>query len=269
MEISYFSAMNKFSQALGYLRYLFTSDTRYDIHSPFIFNLVNEVINKDKNEDEFIPIEKLRKEMLSSKKEIHITDMGAGSKVSEGAERKLKQIARYSLKSPKYARLLYRLLKYFKPANIIELGTCLGLTSIYFSRAAPSAQITTIEGSEEIAQIAADNFKNMDCQNIDLIKGNFDNVLLQHLEKIQKADFIFFDGNHRKEPTLRYFKQALSYIHANTIFIFDDIHWSEEMSDAWKEIKSHPKVKVTIDLYFIGIVLFREELQKQDFIIRF
>jgi predicted O-methyltransferase YrrM len=99
--------------------------------------------------------------------------------------------------------------------------------------------------------------------------GDFKKTYTKTLEQLNKLDFAFFDGNHRKAPTLYYFKEALEKKHDSSIFIFDDIHWSDEMEEAWETIKEHPGVTVTIDLFFIGIVFFKPDQAKEDFIIRY
>jgi hypothetical protein len=54
------------------------------------------------------------------------------------------------------------------------------------------------------------------------------------------------------------------------VIIFDDIHWSSEMELAWEKIKKHPRVTLTIDLFFLGYVFFRPEFrERQHFTIRF
>ncbi|HNR16193.1 MAG TPA: SAM-dependent methyltransferase, partial [Chitinophagaceae bacterium] len=88
--------------------------------------------------------------------------------------------------------------------------------------------------------------------------------------KIPFIDFAFIDGNHRQEPTERYFNQLLPKMHHESILVFDDIHWSSEMEQVWKTIKDHPSVRCTVDLFFIGVVFFRDEFrEKQHFSIRF
>ena len=68
---------------------------------------------------------------------------------------------------------------------------------------------------------------------------------------------------------MAYFEKCLQHIHPDTVFIFDDIHWSAGMEEAWSLIRRHPKVKVCIDLYLMGIVFFKEELSKENFTLRF
>jgi len=82
-------------------------------------------------------------------------------------------------------------------------------------------------------------------------------------------DLVYFDGNHQKEPTLNYFHTCLQKAHKNSLFIFDDIHWSDGMEEAWEQIKKHDRVHLTIDLFQFGIVFFEKEMPKQHFILKF
>ena len=72
-----------------------------------------------------------------------------------------------------------------------------------------------------------------------------------------------------RQATLNYFEQCIPYINNNSLFIFVDIHWSEEMEEAWEEIKKNKNVTLTVDLFQLGLVYFHKELTKQDFVIRF
>jgi predicted O-methyltransferase YrrM len=166
--------------------------------------------------------------------------------------------------------VLYRLTRHYQPNNIIELGTSLGITTSYLALANPAVSVTTIEGSDAIAAIAEDNFKKLNSQNVRLIRGNFDTVLAPLIESTPSMDLAFIDGNHRYQPTMNYFHRLLTKTHANTILIFDDIHWSADMEKAWQEIKDHPSVQYTIDIFFLGFVFFRSEFKvKQHFTIRY
>jgi predicted O-methyltransferase YrrM len=196
--------------------------------------------------------------------------MGAGSRTSSSNERTVQQIAKSALKTKKLAQVLFRLVKHYQPQNVVELGTSLGITTSYFSKANPESSIKTIEGNNSIASIAKENFQKLNCNNIQLITGNFDDVLPSVINQLSSIDLAYIDGNHRYKPTINYFHQFLPKINSQTILIFDDIHWSEEMEKAWEEIKAHPSVQYTIDIFFLGFVFFRVEFKvKQNFSIRF
>lgn len=215
-------------------------------------------------------IEDLRKKLLARNEKIEVEDLGAGSSVVKGNLRTIASIADTSLKPAKYAQLLYRMVQHYQPATIIELGTSLGITTCYLASANPNAKVYTIEGSASIADISRENFVAAGLKNIELITGNFDDVLPGLLKKIERPDLVYIDGNHRKEPTLHYFEQIRPELSANGLMIFDDIHWSGEMETAWQDILEMDDVRLSIDLFFIGIVSMDTAFKnKQHFKIRF
>jgi predicted O-methyltransferase YrrM len=126
------------------------------------------------------------------------------------------------------------------------------------------------EGATSIANLAAETFNNLSLSNIQLKRGNFSATLPGTIVEMNSIDFAFIDGNHRKKPTQQYFELLLTKSNENSIFIFDDIHWSADMEKVWEEIKLHPAVTLSIDLFFIGIIFFKKDFKvKQHFNIRF
>jgi len=253
----------------SYLKHRIKAKTRHGVHSPFVYKLVDEVIYDFKKTGDYAAIESLRKELLQDSRSITITDLGAGSHVNNNKQKLVRQIAKNALKPAKLAQLIYRLAQERKPRNIIELGTCLGLTTSYLSKATPKAKVITIEGCPETAKVAAQNFQKLGIENILLLTGNFDTILPEVIKSEETLDFVYVDGNHRKDATLNYFNWCLPKVNENTLIIFDDIYWSKGMEDAWEEIKAHPQVTVTVDLFWIGLVYFRKGQVKEHFEIRF
>ena len=242
----------------------------HGIHSPFVFDFVKNVLNDKRDFYAFVAIESLRQKLKSDHTILQVDDLGAGSKVSKSNQRKVSEIAKYALKSKKLAQFLFRLVNYYQPKTILELGTSLGVTTAYLAAANANAKVYTVEGVPAIAEVARKNFHQLNLYNTQLIEGSFDAVLPMLLENLKKVDFVFVDGNHRLEPTLKYFEWFLKHADENIIMVFDDIHWSEEMEWAWKKISQHPSVTCTIDLFFLGVVFLRKEFhEKQNFVIRF
>ncbi|MCF0048719.1 class I SAM-dependent methyltransferase [Dyadobacter sp. LJ53] len=255
----------------AYLKYLLRSGNEHAIHSPFLFDLYTQVIaaKKDANPD-YAALKKLRKELLASDEQINILDLGAGSRINKSNLRKIGTIAKNAEKPEKFGKLFNRLVQRFQPETMLELGTSLGLTTLYLSKAKPDARIMTFEGCPSTADIAQQNFKKLHADNIEVIVGNIDHTLPETLAKLSaKLDFAYFDANHRYEPTVRYFEDCLPYMHNDSVFIFDDIYWSDEMTQAWEYIKKHPQVTLTVDLFWIGLVFFRKEQVKEHFTLRF
>lgn len=253
----------------SFIKHRLKAKTRHGVHSPFVYKLVDEVIYDYSSKAVYDEVEHLRKELLKDARFIRITDLGAGSHVNNNKQKQVKQIAKNALKPAKLAQLIFRLAQERKPRNIIELGTCLGLTTSYLAKAAPEAKVISIEGCPETAKVASENLQKLKASNTQLLTGNFDIVLPSVIEASETLDFVFVDGNHRKEATINYFKWCLPKVNEDTVIIFDDIYWSKGMEEAWEEIKAHPMVTVTVDLFWIGLVYFKKGQQKEHFYIKF
>lgn len=250
------------------LKYRFKAVNAHGIHSPFVFDLYSNVFKDKSLRGDFEAAESLRKKLKSSTETINIQDFGAGSKVNSSAQRTVSDIARKSLKSPFWSSFLFRIIEYYKHSEILELGTSLGVTTSYLAKAAPSGNIYTLEGCPETLNVAKRNFRNLGLSNIQAIEGNIDHTLPQFLSTVDKLDFVLFDANHRFEPTLRYFEACYEKSHENTVFVFDDIYWSEGMKNAWQKIIADPRVKISLDFYQMGLVFFNKGVEKQHFILK-
>ena len=249
---------------LRFIKYYFRAKTRYNIHSPFVFDFVENVLEDDRWFYAFSEIESYRNWLKANPALVEITDFGAGSQVTPNKIRTLASLAKHSANRPYACQLLFLIIQHYKPATLLELGTSLGISTAYQAAAALDSRIISIEGCPNVAHHATQTFQFLKVQNVVLLEGRFDEMLPVAFEEFKKLDYVFVDGNHRKEPTLRYFEKCLEHAHEGSIFVFDDIHWSEGMEAAWEEIKTHPKVKITIDLFFFGVVFFREEQQVKE-----
>lgn len=254
---------------LDFIKHRIKSKTRHGVHSPFVYRLVDEVIYDFHAKSEYDAIEKVRKELLNDNISINITDLGAGSMLNKNTRKQVRVLAKNALKSPALAQLIHRLAADIKPRNIIELGTCLGITTAYLAKSAPNSKLITIEGCPATAAIARENLDKLAIKNTEVLVGNFDDILPGIINNFDELDFVYVDGNHRKEATLNYFEWCLPKLSSNSIMIFDDIYWSKGMKEAWSQIKAHPKVSVSIDLFWIGLIFVRKGQAKEDFIIRY
>ena len=268
LNLYIFTTMFNIRFAKDYLLHRFKAKSRHGVHSPFVYRLVDIVIYDFAAKKVYAETENFRNDLLADKRTITVTDLGAGSHINKNHEKQVSDIAAHALKSPKLAQLLYRLAADVQPQNIIELGTCLGVTTIYLQKAAPNAQVYTLEGSPATAEIAQETFTKAGLNDIELITGNFDDTLPGIINSLPQVDFVFVDGNHQKDATLKYFEWCLPKVNENTLLIFDDIYWSEGMKQAWAQIKAHPQVTVTVDLFWIGLVFFKKGRAKEDFKIK-
>ena len=255
-------AYGKFKVARKYLKYYLKSSTKHEIHSPFVFEFINEVLSKQhhqKNKN----IEKERKRLKASKQSIAFVDYGKNGNIFR---RNVSEIAKNSLKHPKYARLIAQCIEYYKAHRVLEIGTSLGITTAYLA-SVKNTIITTLEGDTTVINLAKNVWGQLGLENIRSIAGNFDNTLDQVSN--DEFDLIFLDGNHRYEPTLRYFGRLKSSSKKSTLIILDDIHYSKEMENAWNAIKEDADVTITMDLFFIGIVSLNTSYTKQNFVLKY
>ncbi|MBO0933708.1 O-methyltransferase [Fibrella aquatilis] len=255
----------------AYLRHCWQAGNAHGLHSPFVYSLYTTVIRNRAKPPNWAAIEALRKTLLRSTETIQVTDYGAGSRRHNGNLRSVDSLARSAQKPPRYAQLLYRLVKHTNAQTVLELGTSLGLTTAYLAEAVAETggELISFEGCPNIASLARHHLAQLDTQPVDIVVGNLDETLAHRLLDIPRLDLVFFDANHRYEPTLAYFETCLPKAHNDSLFIFDDIHWSNDMERAWAAIKAHPATRVTVDLFGVGLVFFRHEQPKQHFTLRF
>src|SRR5215204_5279773 len=263
---------SRFQLVKKYIHYYLNASNGkgHGIHSPFVFDFVTNVLNDKRNFYSYENNGSVRRRLLKDKNVLHVDDFGAGSRATSKKDQSISSITRNAAKSKKLCRLLFRIVHYYKPQTILELGTSLGISSAYMAAAVPYAKVITIEGASSVARAAKDHHRMLQLHNIDIRTGKFEDVLPGVLREFKTVDLAFIDGNHRYEPTKSYFEQILTKVTPQSILIFDDIYWSSEMEDVWKFIKEHEAVTTTIDLFFIGLVLFNDAFKsKQQFSIRF
>lgn len=293
--------------ALKYFNYLLTAHNGrgHGMHSPFVYDMIRNVFMDKTRYEAYYKPEEYRKKLLQDDTVLDIRDLGAGSMSGKTKQRKVSAIARTSVKHKRYSQLLYRIASYYKYGRILELGTSLGVTSSYLAQVPVLEELVTMEGADAVADMAERELSGYG--KVRLVRGDFDGQqgtgerreagggrsedrgdriedrgkwrvdhghqqtnLEKLVSEMPRIDLAFIDGNHRKEPTLRYFETILPKTHDGSCIVFDDIHWSSEMEEAWEKIRNDERVTLSIDLFFIGIVFFRKEFrEKQHFSIRF
>lgn len=253
-------------QIIQYFKFLLKSTNEHGVHSPFVYDLITKCFYDKTKYPDYNTLLNYRKSLLQNNNSIEITDLGAGSQVMKHKERAISKMAKNAGSTEKRTKLLYRLSQYFKPENILELGTSLGIATAAIHLGNPEAHILTIEGCPNTAAFSKLSFETFNFKNINIVNSDF-KAEIKNL-KPNTYDLIFFDGNHQKDATLDYFNALAETAHNDSVFIFDDIYWSEGMTEAWETIKKHPKVTVTIDTFYWGFVFFRREQVREDFTIR-
>lgn len=254
-----------------YLKYNFVAKSAHGVHSPFVYKFITELLEST-NEDyyQFKELNEVRNTLAKNDTVIEITDFGAGSKVFKDNKRKISDLVKHGVSKKKFSELYFKLVNFTNSQFIVELGTSIGLNTLYLSKANSVSTVYTLEGCPELAKFSKDLFEKQNAKNIYLINDTFEKAFPKLLNEIPKLDLLYVDGNHNYQSTLNYFKLALDKKHNNSVFVFDDINWNNEMKKAWEEIKAHPEVTLSLDLFSVGIIFFRkEQKEKEHFILKY
>jgi predicted O-methyltransferase YrrM len=258
----------RFFPIRSYITYWLDAVDEHSLHSPFFFDFYTKVVKAKGAPPSAVLIEKLRTQLLNSTLSVTIDDPGSGSRGMPGAQRPVADIARTSLTPLHFSALYYRIIRYFNYRHIVELGTSLGINSLYLA-AHSGCKLTTFEGAHAIAAIARDTFSFDSANNIRLVEGNIDTALPEYLHHAGKIDLALIDANHRYDTTVKYFTWLAARTHSQSIIIVDDIHLHRGMHDAWNAIKDHQLVYASADLFRCGILFFDPSLNKQHVILQF
>ena len=262
------------------------------VHSPYLFEWVRMVM-MDKNAYYIWgEIERCREKMLRDERELEFVDYGSGKlkgengklKGENGERRRVCDIARRSLAKRKYAQMLSRLVNWlgaphslengsgtaysleFRGLTIVELGTSLGVTTAYMAAMDSRNRVVTFEGCEAVANMARENWKALNINNIECRVGEIDAEQLTR--DIEHLDVAFIDANHTYVSTCEYFDVLAGKVREKSVIVVDDIHYSEEMEKAWKAICADERVTSTIDLYQMGLVFFDKHYWKRHYTMR-
>ena len=266
--------LNKVKDILKYIiNYFFfliksKSHGGYGIHSPFVYEFSTQVLNSPGKTDELSETELLVAELKQNEEIIQMIDLGAPSRWAKSETRTIKSIARHSSSNIREGRMLYRLVKWYQPDTIIELGTCLGVSTMFMAKGGGTSRIITVEGNKQLIMKAEENLKKTGCKNVELVENNFESAVENFKALIIKKGIIYIDGNHQYTPTINYFNTLIKILQEGCVII-DDIRWSEEMKKAWNEIVKHKQTTVSIDLFDKGIIFKKEGLSRQHFKIRY
>ena len=264
-------------QTRAFITHWLNAVDAHSIHSPFFYEFYTRVVRPGKHTkraaDEVHPsrqydaIENARLTLLKNHSLISVLDLGAGSKHTTGPQRKISDIARRSLSAARFSQLYHRAIANGHAEHILELGTSLGINALYLA-AHPGTRVTTLEGSPEVASVARSLFHEHRMNNIDIVCGNIDDQLPLTINQLPRVDFAFIDANHRHAPTLRYFNLIVTKVHAPSMVVLDDIHSNSDMERAWNEVKEHPRVTGSVDLFRCGFVFFDPSLNSQHFVLQ-
>jgi len=217
----------------------------------------------------FHKISDYRKRLRSENGKFTFNEFGAGNRLGTRQKKTVRKIAKKSATSKRNGKKLYKLVDFFDPEIIIEMGTSLGIGTLYICHAAKGKKIVTIDANKDVQEIARREIQKKGFNNIDFVNATFDDVVEKVLKLTkEKKTLVFIDGNHRYSPTLKYFDLCLKHLADGSVLIFDDIHWSKGMQQAWEKIIRSDKIKFTMDMFYLGLTIIgKKEIQSHGYLL--
>ena len=267
---------------LSYIKHVLTAwnTTGEGIHSPYLFRIVRFILRDENTFYCFSDIERRREQLLACPDVLDVLDFGSqGAPEGKLVQRRVCDIAKNHLESPKVGQTLFRLLHFMgqeehRPLHILELGTSLGITTAYLASVSSHNKVLTFEGSEAVLRVAQGVWRTLRLENIQWQQGNIDDTLYTIYSQQPKAksqepiDLAFVDANHTYEATKRYVEWLMPRMTEKGILVLDDIHYSKDMERAWQELKADERVTTTMDLYHIGLLFFDPHYLKRHYRIK-
>ena len=247
-----------------FIQYQWLAKNRHGIHSPFVYDLSDKCFKIKREKADEILLREYESKLKSNNSKILIQDFGAGSR-KLGSERKINQIYKTSSSKGKFGKLLYQLNSYLEFNNVLEFGTSLGIGTMNLHLGNPTSKIISLEACPETHRFTSSQLNQF--SNIQLLNQTFDKFLNE--SQNHKFDFVFIDGHHDGEALLNYLEKLKPLTHSETIFLLDDIRWSQSMFDTWNKIIEDKNYNLTIDLFRMGLISPRPQQQKEDFVLKY
>ncbi|MBO7134444.1 MAG: class I SAM-dependent methyltransferase [Bacteroidales bacterium] len=211
----------------------------------------------------FVDCCEYRLNMLSDDTKLNVKDFGTG----KSGVRKVKDIARRSSTQVRYGGVMQKIIDAFKVKNVLELGTSVGIGTMFLARANAKTNVTTVEGCPETYKFAMSEFAKRKIVNVTFVNDDFDHLFSSKALNGQQFDLFFLDGNHTAEATIRYFDQIMkSHCCKKSIIIIDDINWSRDMFRAWNEISERMTDSLCLNLFRMGIIFCNYGFPKGEII---
>ena len=249
-----------------FIKYSLIAKGRHGIHSPFVYNLCDQVLRKPISEEVKSRQNRLFKALKNDATIINFQEFGAGSKHLK-KQRSVKQIVSTNSTKNKYGNLLFRLMEGYKPRNVLEFGTSIGCGTLQLHWGNPKAKISTIEACKETYEFAKNTIEQFQISNqINLINSTFNDYLEE--KDLEKFDLVFIDGHHDGKCLIDYLKKLEKHTHNDTIFILDDIRWSMDMFNAWNTLVNDEQYHLSIDFFKMGLLIRQSNKRKEHFVLR-
>ena len=244
---------------LDYVQHRLEAKNRHGVHSPFVYRLIDEVIYDLHAKSDYPNLKHFCQILRYDDRSILVHDQSTSVKV----------FVKNKCKSLRSAQLIYRLANYFSPNQVIELGTSMGIDTAYVAKSAPQARIISMDQDVDTAAFTSENLAKQAIKNVQILTGDLSQVFPDVLAELQSLDFVLINRGHDKEAMINYLNQCVPKLKETSVVVVDAIYRDKEMNEFWQQMKIHPQITVTIDLFQMGLAFVRPQQAEEHFKIRF
>ena len=225
----------------------------YGVHSPFVFDLITNVIEEKSFYYAYHDISLIREQLIQKKRFIDYN----------GEQINLKKALRKYGISKKEGEFLFRLTNHYKPRTILSISSSGGLAPLYLSRYGSNVECVTLEYETDLYDLAV-HFLNRETNTSHYIwLCSYYDFYPPKISMFNQIDCIYM-GKELGVNSLYYsFNQCIPLIHDKTFCVLAGIHSSTEKLNYWNELCQHPNVTVAVDLYQMGLLFFDPKLNKR------
>ncbi len=247
----------------SFLKHKFFAHGPRHLHSPFVYDLFHSAIKPGKKIS--IPeIERARASLKNNDALIEVRDF----KNDVSAKKSISSIAHTSVSNREFSGFLRMLVQHLDIKVVVETGTSLGINAAYLAYENSGVRVISLEGNDEISDIAGYVFRDLQINNITLIRGEA-NELLPEIVRAHKPEMVFIDADHRG-ASIEFCVNALRpAISAIKVIVIHDIYWSKDMNAGWNRLISDSRFPLTIDIFQAGLIFPNLEMEKQHFHLKF
>ena len=219
----------------SYLKYLVQRKSKYSIHSPFVYEFMTKVANDSGSNRDYDTL-------------LRISRLLDGKKYPNRRRRK-------------QARLLYRLVRFLEPETVLTFGKISALNTSALALGDLQTKVY-LEQSLDFLE----TLNSMGVVNVNLIRRDGDEE--EQFEQ-QNTGCVYYSLDDFGDDSWNNLEDGFGEVDEDTVLVFEGIHHSRHTEAAWEAVKASEDVSISMDLYCIGIIFFREGIEKQDFVLKY
>lgn len=234
---------------MNFIKYYLAAKTKYQIHSPFVYELLSEVLEDDRHFYAFDDMDTFYTWIGQFKKEINW----------QNSKKAAKLIFKELKVNPSIGQFFFRLANYYQYRNIVEIGN--GLNGLWLAQAVPNAQFLVIETATDWADVLK-NYCDNQSWNFEIQTAERWNPKINISVKMPQIDVLIFDGIATNNDIQATFEEILPYLTEDSLVIINNKNVLNPT--IWQQLRTHSRVRLSLDLFHLGLIYLKHDQAKSE-----